>query len=469
MLGNITISPLARATAVADPQIREVRNLKSGQIIEARRFIQRVRYDRFVQVRSQIKEAMDAGRPRVACAICGTPVYLVSSPDKKFFFRHRIEDGSCPAQTRNGLSEDDIRAMKYKGAQESEAHRRVKALIERSLRADTLFEMIQVETSWRSKRDPTSLRRPDVQARFNKFRIAFEAQLSTTFLDVVIGRKSFYRAEGGLLVWVLRHFDPDYRKLTTDDILFNNNSNIITVNNSSTEASESSGRLMLQCAFRRTVLKADDLVAVWENKLVAWDDLTLDLVNQRIFAFDTEGEESRLIRERNAALADQRNSRDKDLRNQLLSVAASREEIKDWKAHSIVWNTLKLQFEEHGFSLPGDYEIDQRFRNIICGITSALEGHPIGYGFLKLIQVAHHLADHFPEALLPFGYALRISERDDVLQNEDKNGRWDRKAKIHRDAIRGDPTYRLSDELRAVLSFLFPNLSKSLNPILLSA
>ena len=98
MRGNITIDPLACATAVANPQIREVRSLKSGQILEARRFIESVRYDRLVQVRSQIKQAMDAGSPRVACAICGTAVYIVSSPDKAFFFR--IVSRTVPARPR---------------------------------------------------------------------------------------------------------------------------------------------------------------------------------------------------------------------------------------------------------------------------------------------------------------------------------------------------------------------------------
>lgn len=181
MRGNVTIDPLARATAVADPQIREVRSLKSGHIIDACRFIQSIRYDRLVQIRSQIKEAMDAEQPRVVCAICGTPIYVVSSPEKAFFFRHRIEDGSCPAQTRDGLSEDDVRAMKYKGAQESEPHRRLKRLIERSLRADPRFEEVQVETTWRGQRDPAVLRRPDIQATLGGLRIAFEAQLTTTF------------------------------------------------------------------------------------------------------------------------------------------------------------------------------------------------------------------------------------------------------------------------------------------------
>jgi len=59
------------------------------------------------------------------------PVYLVSLTSKAFFFRHTIEDGSCPAQTRGAWSHEQIKAMKYHGAQESDAHRRMKVLLEK--------------------------------------------------------------------------------------------------------------------------------------------------------------------------------------------------------------------------------------------------------------------------------------------------------------------------------------------------
>ena len=38
---NVTIDPLARATAVAAPEISEIRRLKSGQILDVQRYIER--------------------------------------------------------------------------------------------------------------------------------------------------------------------------------------------------------------------------------------------------------------------------------------------------------------------------------------------------------------------------------------------------------------------------------------------
>jgi hypothetical protein len=222
---NVTVDPRARARAVADPEIAEIRSRRSGQEINARRFIETQRYAHLILRRNLIREAMHRGEPRLVCATCDTPVYLVSTPDKAFFFRHTVEDGSCPAQTRGKWSHDEIRAMKYQGARESDAHRRIKALIARSLEADPSVSGVLLEKTWRSTTDLATYRRPDVRASFKDVRLAFEAQLSTTFLDVVVGRREFYRREGALLVWILPRFDPGDRRIMEDDILFTNNSN----------------------------------------------------------------------------------------------------------------------------------------------------------------------------------------------------------------------------------------------------
>lgn len=216
---NVTIEPRASATPVDDPEIVEVIDLVTGEILDSNAFIGGQRYDTFVAKRNYLRECLKRNEPRHACVLCWTPVYLVASPRKRFHFRHIREDGICTAKTRSGLTENQIRARKYHGLRESEAHRRIKALIERSLRADPEFkaESIQIERRWNAREDSKLWRQPDVQAQSAAGRFAFEAQLSTTFLDVVVSRRLFYREEGAILVWVLGSFSHDYRRMTTDD------------------------------------------------------------------------------------------------------------------------------------------------------------------------------------------------------------------------------------------------------------
>ena len=111
MVGNTTIVPRAWAEAVAKPEIDEVRSLKSGAVLNVRRLIRAFRYERAILMRQKLKSLVKANGTRLVCANCGVPVYLACSTSKRFFFRHRHEDGSCPAGTRTGFTEAEIRAM----------------------------------------------------------------------------------------------------------------------------------------------------------------------------------------------------------------------------------------------------------------------------------------------------------------------------------------------------------------------
>lgn len=237
--GNVTLNPLARAASVPDPAIEEVIDKRSGEIIDVASFIGSHRYDEMIVKRQQVRESLDAD-PHFICALCHQPVYVVGNQLKRFFFRH-VSDADC-AVTRGTLSQDEIRARKYHGLRESDAHRRIKALVSRSLRADTAYSDIAEEKTW-SSAVTSRYRRPDVQCRFGEHRLAFEIQLSTTFLDVVLARRNFYRDEGGLLIWVMGSFDPEYRRMTTDDMLFSNNANLLVIDDETTEMSERSGKL----------------------------------------------------------------------------------------------------------------------------------------------------------------------------------------------------------------------------------
>jgi len=189
-----SVAPFEPATPVDDPKIERVLDLTTGHILDVKPLIRSFRYDEAIIRRGEIREKIRSN-PRYVCATCGTPVYLISQADRRrFFFRHTLEDGRCDARTRGELSQDEIRARQYQGMREGAAHKRLKGLIERSVRADPLFDDVKIEWTWRAARDPKQRRKPDVSAIYRTFgRIAFEAQISRTFLDVVVARRDFYR------------------------------------------------------------------------------------------------------------------------------------------------------------------------------------------------------------------------------------------------------------------------------------
>ena len=171
--GKITIDPLTPATPVRSPEIVEVLNRDDGTLATATDLIAGHIYQDLISMRVQVRERLSSN-PQFTCALCGTPAYIVSTPGKRFFFRHIVEDGSCPAITRSELTRDEIRARKYHGLRESLAHQRLKTLIERSLAANPAFHTILQEKVWRSARNPKARRQPDVQATSMAGRIAFE-------------------------------------------------------------------------------------------------------------------------------------------------------------------------------------------------------------------------------------------------------------------------------------------------------
>ena len=125
--GSVSANPLEPATPVDNPEIAEILDLTTGDILAVKDFITGQRYDDFIVLRGQIRELLGTENRLFACAYCGVPVYVICQHEgRRFSFRHELEDGRCSAQTRGRLSHDEIRARKYHGLRESEPHKRMK-------------------------------------------------------------------------------------------------------------------------------------------------------------------------------------------------------------------------------------------------------------------------------------------------------------------------------------------------------
>lgn len=477
MTGNVTVAPSELASAAQEMEITEVRDLRSGVIYDTRRFIEGRRYDRLVKTRNILREAMRREKPRLACAICGTNVYLVARTDKSFFFRHAIEDGSCPAKTKESLTFDQIRALKYQGARESEAHIKIKTLIERGLLADHRVSEVSSEKNWRSTKDMKVRRRPDVSARFGSVRIAFEAQLSTTFLDVVVGRRIFYKDEGALLVWILPWFDPAYRRMTDDDILFMNNSNILVVDAETAQLSEATGKFTLRCHYREPFLDGLNRAEVWKSRIVNLGELTLDLNGQRAFWFDFDRADAELHLRREELLAEERQKKEEERRRrQEERIARLRAEFfafwednANWHSENDYedeeWDGLRDRFADIGIALPVNHKSNRHFRPVVSALASIKEKRVIGSDHKKLIQIAHHIADQYKPYVLLFGWAVKTYEVGDILAKQDKSEKWAAKRAVIRDAIKAnDPAYSPDNSWDDALRFLFPELAAHIGP-----
>jgi Family of unknown function (DUF6035) len=458
---NVTIAGLSPAQAVQKPEIEEIMDLDDATYLRSVDFIESHQHQHLVITRNDVLARLRDGKPRFCCARCSTPVYLVATTEKRFFFRHRVEDGSCPAQTRHPLTQAQICERKYHGLRESAPHKRIKELIERSLRADTTYRAIAQEKTWRSIHDPAAYRRPDVQADSDQGMLAFEVQLSTTFLSVVVGRRLFYRDEGALLIWVFGSFDPEYRRLMTDDVLFPNNSNLFVVDEETAAISEANGVFHLRCHYRLPVRDGAMLADKWQVEIVPFASVTQDREGQRAYYYDYEGKEAAL-KERIRFEAEQTKAE--------IERIDRADFFEFWQEHGrsfthteancASWQHLRQRIMRRGIQIPEWPDNDSELRAMVSALYSVREGYPIGWNYSKLIQVGHLLAESHPRQLVAFGHALNIHDRAKQVSEEDNKGKWAERMKPVSVAMRRrDPTYQPDANLLPLMAFLFPEVA----------
>lgn len=415
-------------------------------------------YERLMQLRLEVKSSIHEGTPRYLCAECFTSVYICRRREtRRFFFRHSNEDGRCSAITRGELSQEQIAARKYNGAKESHLHQQMKRWLVESLLASGRFTDVHEEKRW-SGSITGEWRKPDVVANLPGMKIAFEVQLSTTFLDVIAERRLFYLKEGGLLFWVFAAFDDDARRLTLDDVFYNNNQNAFIVSQATRDASVAEREFLLDCVWTEPLSpRAEPRLS---RERVSFGDLTLDRDGQRAFYFDYEAARSR----RDADDEADRETWPHQFEAWFLEVAGRYASLYDqedalasfpedvpvhWGDGEMLTDT-PLRFYGQELRLPVA---------MLDAFYSAKHGRAIGINRKHFIEVAHYVAASYPHYLLWFRKALEVYGRGSLLKEQDRTGSWAKRVKAYRQEMDIDPDKYAADQSHQLLfEFLFPEL-----------
>lgn len=448
-----SISPVpgsSGAQAVDEPEVGEVLDKETGEFVSHRELIGDD-FGRAVQLRMQMQTDKVRENARYCCSMCFVPVYLVMHPtSRKFFLKHTLEDGRCSAVTRGLLSQKEIDAIRYNGVKESRLHIEMKRWIAASLRADSRFSGVGVEERWTGK-ITGAWRKPDVRATFNGVPVVFEVQLSTTYISVIAERREFYLREGALLVWVFASFPDGERRLTQDDVFFNNNRNAFIINQHTRDESLSSGDFKLTCAWFEP--KPGGGLSRLKRKVVSFGDLTLDRPSQRIFFYDFDGEQDRLMRA--------------DWLAKAAPFQALRERFEHWYINYVSeprallagWDELIEAFAAEGFPLP-EYP-SQLPEPLLKILYSTKHGRVVGWEFTNFIQVAHRVMPGSPRYLNYFRAALKKYERADLIKAQDTSGKWKLKVQAYRKLMAEEPnTFAPDTRHQWLLQLLFPEIFK---------
>lgn len=394
------------------PRIEEVFIEGRNGSVRASSFLNKDRRNYSI-LRQEFDDAILRCEPIARCAACHKPVKPRLSIHRRRYFRHHGGDGNCPYKTSGKKNQTQIDAMRYNGQKESPEHIHIKQLLKSSLGADPSFdpETIAEEQRWWGVTDPAKWRKPDISARYGDLPIAFEVQLSTTFLNVVVERRRFYLENGGLLIWIFQRCEKEIPRQFQDDIFYNNNSNLFVVDEETCRLSQEKQQLMLRCYYLQPILNEGMIQEEWQEQIISFSKLRIDRENQRIFFYDFM-EELEHLEEFLVA------NRKQNLRKKYLEF---------WQNYRYVgyrgeealreYSTLFHTSKELHINLPQNPEQD--IARFSCLVLSAQKGKPIGFDHRSLLEVANFAYDNCQPLLWYFCTALKSAGNMPILMEED--------------------------------------------------
>jgi competence CoiA-like predicted nuclease len=283
--------------------IEDVYDLENGKEVSASVFFKRS-FDKLIQDRELQELANKGKRDRwLVCATCGENIRILggkreedwNKPGKNFHFAHLHNSKDCPIKTDSKYSREDINRMRYRGIAEGKPHIELKEKLYQGLNRNSIHKgqvsELQLERVIRSL-DEAEWRKPDINLLFNGRRLAVELQLSTTWLDVIVGRQAFYRQEGIFILWIFNEFDykDSTRKLAYSDIIYTNNYNAYVFDEEARTATLREKDLVLKCYYQHHYAEDDRALNRWEHRLVKLEDLTFDPHTMKVFYRDIAAE-----------------------------------------------------------------------------------------------------------------------------------------------------------------------------------
>lgn len=268
--------------------IQTVLSLTSGELLEAKSLFanQQKREAEIFQLRTKIENQLQTNTVEYVCLYCKQPVairginsYLGQS--KHFFFTHPYNSNACIIKTKSKHTQEQVLCMKFNGQKESDRHITLKNLIGLYAGKTKNVTEVKIDEVYRDKEVPSEWRKPDVLAIYGSKKLAFELQLSTTFLSVIVARTRFYKENGVFLIWVFADFSMqnDMQKFTEKDVYYNNNFNVYVFDKEATDKSKATGELILKCIYKEFYAIGEELKEHWTTTFIKLSDLKFDSIN----------------------------------------------------------------------------------------------------------------------------------------------------------------------------------------------
>jgi competence CoiA-like predicted nuclease len=334
--------------------------------------------------------------------------------------------------------------MKYNGAKESRKHKELKDYIYHCLIYDSRFSSVRKEKTINSTGIQKEWKRPDVSSIFcGDKKLVFEIQLSTTYLNVIVERESFYRDESIFILWVFNQFD--IRRFTEKDIYYANKCNAFVIDKKTKAKSKQQGELIFRCYYKSPYISDGEIQYKWNQRLVTFDDLCFDSETFKVYYFDLDQEEEKIRQELLV----------KDFEQFWLTRTDC-----DWEKRLLLESEFCNKFSNNEIYLDG---FNEPLERILDALYSVKFGKMIGYKFQNFISLANNILEYRKEFTKVFLWGLAVYERKEEVLNSDKKGKFRQKVARYKDGIKNsDPAYKQEKKYDVLFSILFPELREHL-------
>ncbi len=424
-------------------KIQKLLNLEDGNEISADDILT-LPEPKIFELRRKLTECYKNNEDYIVCNFCYQPIYIAGTINREFFFKHRHEKGDCPIKTKGKYSQEEINRMKYNGVKESRNHKELKDYIYNCLISDSRFSSVRKEETIKSAGLQKGWKRPDVSSIYCDKELVFEIQLSTTYLNVIVDRESFYCNESIFILWVFNQFN--IHRFTEKDIYYANKCNAFVIDDETKAESKQQGELIFCCYYKFPYISDGEIQYKWNKQLVTFDELYFDYKTFKVYYFDFYQEEKKIKQELLV----------KDFEQFWLLTRTD----CDWEKRSLLYSEFCNKFSNNEIYLDGFYEPLER---ILDALYSVKFGKMIGYKFQNFISLANNILEYRKEFTKVFLWGLAVYKRQEEVLNSDKKGKFRQKVDRYKDGIKNsDPAYKQEKKYDVLFSILFPELKEHL-------
>lgn len=246
------------------------------------------------EVLFKLRHAIQRNEKQFYCGFCGKELKICGGGEginkQRLHFRHKYKNlhDYCRYIDEDSKTRREIELRKYANKEEGKLHRTLKLTIANSLETNYGAD-IRIEQYIRDQQNPREYRKPDIRAIFPDKDVVVEVQITSTFLDVILGRRDFYVEHNMYLLWVVNEFKPEL--FHQKDILYSSKDNAFVFDSVACDKTKTEGKLYLKCYHKNyycntkgDILQRPD----FSCELITFDDLIFNPEDHSVYYFDIE-------------------------------------------------------------------------------------------------------------------------------------------------------------------------------------